>query len=52
MTKFDARLSVRRAFSFGELAGLAQQAGWEGFRQARFALARQAVWLETAGPAK
>jgi 2-polyprenyl-3-methyl-5-hydroxy-6-metoxy-1,4-benzoquinol methylase len=46
MTKFDARLSVRRAFSFSELAELARQAGWTGRRQARFALARQAVWLE------
>jgi 2-polyprenyl-3-methyl-5-hydroxy-6-metoxy-1,4-benzoquinol methylase len=47
MTKFDARLSVRRAFSYGELAGLARQAGWTGFQQARFAVARQAVWLES-----
>jgi 2-polyprenyl-3-methyl-5-hydroxy-6-metoxy-1,4-benzoquinol methylase len=46
MTKFDARLSVRRAFSYGELAALAKRAGWEDFRQARFAIARQAVWLE------
>jgi 2-polyprenyl-3-methyl-5-hydroxy-6-metoxy-1,4-benzoquinol methylase len=46
MTKFDARLSVRRAFSYGELASLAGRAGWQSFRQARFAIARQAVWLE------
>jgi SAM-dependent methyltransferase len=49
MTKFDARLSVRRAFSFAELAELARRAGWTDFQQARFALARQAVWLEKAG---
>ena len=48
MTKFDARLSVRRAFSFSELAELARRAGWVGFEQARFAVARQAIWLETA----
>jgi ubiquinone/menaquinone biosynthesis C-methylase UbiE len=46
MTKFDARLSVRRAFSFAEFGELARKAGWTGFGQARFALARQAVWLE------
>jgi ubiquinone/menaquinone biosynthesis C-methylase UbiE len=45
MTKFDARLSVRRAFSLAELAGLARQAGWTDFSQARFPPARQAVWL-------
>lgn len=46
MTKFDARLSVRRAFSDLELAGLARRAGWPAFRQARFPIARQAVWLD------
>ena len=46
MTKFDARLSVRRAFSYLELADLARQAGWTGFQQARFAVGRQAIWLE------
>jgi SAM-dependent methyltransferase len=45
MTKFDARLSVRRAFSFAEFGELARQAGWEGFSHARFYPARQAVWL-------
>ena len=44
MTKFDARLSVRRAFSYAELAALARQAGWERFEHRRFAIARQAVW--------
>ena len=46
MTKFDARISVRRAWSYGELADLARRAGWTDFRQARFAIARQAVWIE------
>ncbi len=46
MTKFDARLSVQRAFSFGELSDLARRAGWTGFQQARFPVARQAVWLD------
>lgn len=46
MTKFDARLSVRRAFSDAELAGLARLAGWPAFRQARFPIARQAIWLD------
>lgn len=48
MTKFDARLSVRRAFTFAELGAIARSAGWDGYGQARFALARQAVWLELA----
>lgn len=48
MTKFDARLSVRRAFSYGELARLARAAGWPDFRHARFPIARQAVWLDLA----
>jgi len=46
MTKCDARVSVRRAFSFGEFAALARRAGWRDCEQARFAMARQAVWLE------
>ena len=46
MTKYDARISVRRAFSYGEFAELARRAGWQDFRQARFAIARQAVWLD------
>ncbi|MBV9657466.1 MAG: methyltransferase domain-containing protein [Verrucomicrobia bacterium] len=46
MTKFDARLSVRRAFSFGEFAALAARAGWTAFGHARFRFARQAIWLE------
>ncbi len=49
MTKFDARISVRRAFSFAEFADLARRAGWPAFRHARFPIARQAVWIEPAG---
>ncbi|HLW35475.1 MAG TPA: methyltransferase domain-containing protein [Chthoniobacterales bacterium] len=46
MTKFDARLSVARAFSFSELDDLARRAGWKDFGHANFKFARQAVWLE------
>ncbi len=48
MTRTDARESVRRAFSYGELAGLARRAGWKNLQQARFPIARQAVWIEQA----
>ena len=51
MTKADARVSVRRAFSYAEFGDMARRAGWEAFRQARFPIARQAVWLENAAPA-
>ena len=47
MTKFDARLSAMRAFSFSELADLAKQAGWKSFGHERFKFARQAIWLES-----
>ena len=47
MTKYDARISVRRAFSFQEFSKLAQQAGWQKFEHARFAIARQAIWMVT-----
>jgi SAM-dependent methyltransferase len=46
MTRIDARLSAERAFSFGEFKMLAQRAGWKDFGHAKFALARQALWLE------
>ena len=46
MTRSDARISVRRAFSHGELADLARRAGWNGLLHARFPIARQAVWVE------
>jgi 2-polyprenyl-3-methyl-5-hydroxy-6-metoxy-1,4-benzoquinol methylase len=46
MTRFDARLSAERAFSFGEMRELAIQAGWKSFRHKKFRVARQAIWLE------
>jgi ubiquinone/menaquinone biosynthesis C-methylase UbiE len=46
MNKFDARLSMRRAFSFRELAATAVTAGWSGFGHRRFPVCRQAIWLE------
>jgi ubiquinone/menaquinone biosynthesis C-methylase UbiE len=46
MNKFDGRLSIRRAFSFGELATAAAEAGWSRFGHRRFPLNRQAIWLE------
>jgi 2-polyprenyl-3-methyl-5-hydroxy-6-metoxy-1,4-benzoquinol methylase len=46
MTRFDARLSAERAFSFDEMRGLAIQAGWKDFGRKKFRFARQAVWLE------
>jgi ubiquinone/menaquinone biosynthesis C-methylase UbiE len=46
MTKFDARLSARRAFSAAELRDLARRAGWQNFGFRRFLPARQAIFLE------
>ena len=46
MTVHDARLSIRRAFSFRELGELAREAGWQDFHQARFPISRQAIWME------
>ena len=46
MTRFDARLSALRAFSFVEMRELAIQAGWKDFGHKRFRFGRQAVWLE------
>ena len=46
MTRFDARLSAQRAFSFGEMRELAVQAGWQNFEHKKFRFARQAIWLE------
>jgi 2-polyprenyl-3-methyl-5-hydroxy-6-metoxy-1,4-benzoquinol methylase len=46
MTKFDGRLSIRRAFSFPEMKRLAVEAGWEGFGHRRFLVSHQALWLE------
>jgi hypothetical protein len=46
MTKYDARLSAVRAFSFSEMNQLARRAGWTSFGHRSFPFARQAVWLE------
>jgi SAM-dependent methyltransferase len=46
MTKTDARLSVARAFSFVELRELAERAGWKNFRHRKFAVGRQAIWID------
>ena len=46
MTQVDARLSAARAFSFSEMRSLAERAGWKNFGHARFAFARQAIWLD------
>lgn len=46
MTQIDARLSAERAFSFHEMAELARRAGWKNFGHRRFAVGRQAIWLE------
>jgi hypothetical protein len=46
MTVHDARLSIRRAFSFEELRSLALDAGWNNFGQARFPVTRQAIWID------
>ena len=44
MTRNDGRVSVRRSFSFGEMAELADAAGWQGYGHRRFLPARQAIW--------
>ncbi len=46
MTKYDARLSAARAFSFPEMNHLARRAGLKNFGHKAFPFARQAVWLE------
>jgi 2-polyprenyl-3-methyl-5-hydroxy-6-metoxy-1,4-benzoquinol methylase len=46
MTRFDARLSAARAFSFSEMNQLARRAGWTNFGHKTFPFARQAIWLE------
>ena len=46
MTRYDARLSAARAFSFEELDKLARQAGWQNFGHKKFRSARQAIWIE------
>ena len=51
MTVHDARLSIRRAFSFQEFGDLARAAGWKEYSQARFPVTRQALWLDKIGSA-
>jgi 2-polyprenyl-3-methyl-5-hydroxy-6-metoxy-1,4-benzoquinol methylase len=46
MTRYDARLSAARAFSFKELDKLARQAGWQKKKKKKFRHARQAIWVE------
>jgi len=46
MTRTDGRLSAARAFSFPEFRALAERAGWRNFGHRKFAIARQALWLE------
>jgi SAM-dependent methyltransferase len=46
MTRFDAVLSARRAFSFREFHDLADAAGWSDFGHGRFLFCRQALWLD------
>jgi 2-polyprenyl-3-methyl-5-hydroxy-6-metoxy-1,4-benzoquinol methylase len=48
MTRYDARLSAIRAFSFSEMRDLALRAGWENFGHKKFRFTRQAIWLEPA----
>ena len=45
MTRYDARLSAARAFSFSEMRALAMRAGWKNFGHKKFRFARQAIWL-------
>ncbi len=45
MTRYDGRLSVRRAFSYREFRALAEAAGWSDFHHARFMFYRQAIWM-------
>ena len=46
MTVHDARLSIRRAFSFNEFSRLARSAGWSDFSQGSFPITRQALWID------
>jgi 2-polyprenyl-3-methyl-5-hydroxy-6-metoxy-1,4-benzoquinol methylase len=46
MTRFDARLSAQRAFSFDEMRDIAIKAAWKNFGRKKFRSSRQAVWLE------
>jgi SAM-dependent methyltransferase len=52
MNKFDARLSMHRAFSFRELAAAAVAAGWSRFGHRSFPVSRQAIWLDSGALAQ
>lgn len=43
MVRHDARLSVRRAFTSGEMKSLARQAGWPNLKQVKFFWFQQGV---------
>jgi hypothetical protein len=45
MMKHDSRLSVRRAFTPGEICGLARRAGWSQFEHRNYFPVRQALWM-------
>ena len=49
MTRYDARLSAVRAFSFSEMRDLALRAGWKNFGHRKFRFARQAIWQADDG---
>lgn len=49
MTRHDARLSCRRAFSSRELKTLAEQSGWKQWHHRRFPFHRQAIWVDPPG---
>jgi 2-polyprenyl-3-methyl-5-hydroxy-6-metoxy-1,4-benzoquinol methylase len=51
MTKTDARLSAARAFSFAEMRELAERAGWKNFGHRKFAVGRQAIWIDPSSRA-
>ena len=51
MTKTDARLSAARAFSFFEMRKLAERGGWKNFRHRKFAVGRQAIWMDSSSRA-
>lgn len=45
MTKHDARVSVRRAFSRAEFETMARKAGWSSYEWTHSGGVRQAIWL-------
>ena len=51
MTKTDAQLSAARAFSFLEMRKLAERSGWKNFRHRKFAVGRQAIWMDSSSRA-